>query len=212
MKKEIWLIRHGESEANAGFKSSNPETVSLTQKGHEQAKKVSEAIPEAPDQIVYSPFIRTQETAKPTIERFPSVKVGEWPIHEFTYLSPASCKDTTASQRRPMAEKYWKRNDPTYIHGEGAESFADLLVRTENAFQRMKEVEDQFVLVFGHGQFMRTLLLSLLLNSFTPTPKLMRKLYLFNEVFKIPNCGIIKLRFDDQQPFISGLITDHLKN
>ncbi|MCP4139464.1 MAG: phosphoglycerate mutase family protein [Chloroflexi bacterium] len=211
MKKEIWLIRHGQSEANAGLKSSDPAAVPLTPKGQEQAKKVSLTIPKTPDQILYSPFIRTQETAKPTLERFPSVAVKEWPIQEFTYLSPALCKDMTALERRPMREKYWERNDPNYIHGEGAESFADLLGRTKDAFDRMKELQSEFVLVFGHGQFMRTLLLSLLLNSFSPTPELMRKLYLFNDVFKIPNCAMIKMTFHDQQAFFSGLITDHLE-
>lgn len=210
MKKEIWLIRHGESEANAGLESSNPATIPLTKKGHKQAEKVCKIIPEAPSKIIVSPYTRAKQTAQLAIERFSSAEVVEWPIQEFTYLSSAACKNTTSAQRRPMTKKYWETNDPFYVHGEGAESFADLLNRTQDAFERIKEIERGFVLVFGHGQFMRTLLLSLLLDTFDPTPALMYKLSLYNKVFKIPNCGILKMKFDNQQPFVSGLITHHL--
>jgi hypothetical protein len=34
---------------------------------------------------------------------------------------------------------------------------------------------------------------------------MMQKFALFNEVYKIPNCGIFKMQFHDQEPFISGL-------
>ena len=34
-------------------------------------------------------YLRTQQTAQPTIERFPEVPVAVWPIQEFTYLEPS---------------------------------------------------------------------------------------------------------------------------
>jgi hypothetical protein len=55
------------------------------------------------------------------------------------------------------------------------------------------------------------LILLLLLNSFKPTQTLMHKLSLYNKVFKIQNGGIIKMKFHNQQAFLSGLITDHLE-
>ena len=44
---------------------------------------------ETPSLIVTSLFLRTQQTAAPTIERFPDVPVEVWPIEEFTYLQPS---------------------------------------------------------------------------------------------------------------------------
>ena len=212
MDKEIWLIRHGESEANAGLRSSDPATVPLTKTGYEQAERVSKYVVEEPTLIVCSPFLRTKQTAQPTITRYPNVNIVEWPIQEFTYLSPIACQNTTATERRPISKEYWAKNDPFYVHGEGAESISDLLIRVENTFDRIKKLENEFTLIFGHGQFIRTLLLSLMLGTFEPTQALMHKLSLYNKVFKIPNCAILKIKFHDRQPFISGLITNHLED
>lgn len=205
--KEVWFIRHAESEANAGFVSSDPGTIPLTEKGCQQAITVSKIIPEAPSLIIVSPYIRTQQTAQLTLRRFPRMENQKWDIQEFTFLSPEVCRNTTASQRRPWVEEYWKRNDPFYCHGEGAESFADLLLRVQDTFHRIEKIEKGFVLMFSHGQFMRAFLLSLLVRSVEPTPDLMQKFESFTKTLEIPNCGIIKLRFDNNEPFISGVYT-----
>lgn len=205
--KEIWFIRHAESEANAGFVSSDPGAIPLTEKGRQQAIAVSKIIPETPSLIVDSPYIRTQQTAQPTLRRFPQVENQKWNIQEFTFLSPEVCRNTTASQRRPWVKEYWERNDPFYCHSEGAESFADLLLRVQDIFRRIENIESGYVLIFSHGQFMRASLLSLLVKSFEPTPDLMQKFELFTRTLEIPNCGIIKLRFDNNEPFVSGVFT-----
>jgi broad specificity phosphatase PhoE len=205
--KEVWFIRHAESEANAGFVSSDPGTIPLTEKGHQQVIAVSEIIPEPPSLIVVSPYIRTQQTAHPTMKRFSQVESQEWSIQEFTFLSPVRCRNTTASQRRPWVDEYWKRNDPFYRHGDGAESFADLLLRVQDTFRGIEKLEDGYVLIFSHGQFIRAFLLSLLVKSFEPTPNLMQKFEFFTRTLGIPNCGIVKLRFDNNEPFMSGVFT-----
>jgi hypothetical protein len=40
----------------------------------------------------------------------------------------------------------------------------------------------------------------------------MQKFSLFNQLYEIPNCGILKMRFRGQEPFISGLISDHVQD
>ena len=209
--KEIWFVRHAESEANAGFVSSDPGAIPLTEKGRQQAIAVNKIIPAPPSLIVFSPYIRTQQTAQPTLERFSQVKNQKWNIQEFTFLSPTVCRNTTASQRRPWVEEYWKRNDPFYRHGEGAESFADLLIRVQDAFRRIEKEEGDFVLIFSHGQFMRAFLLSLLVKSFEPTSELMKKFEFFTQTLEIPNCGIIKLLFDNNEPFVSGVYSQSIQ-
>src|SRR5512141_1047072 len=97
--KEVWLIRHGESEANAGLVTSMPELIPLTEKGHRQAVKVSTIILATPALIVFSPYLRTQQTARPTLERFPQVECQEWNIQEFSFLSTTLCQNTTRLER-----------------------------------------------------------------------------------------------------------------
>src|SRR5262245_8811627 len=92
--KNVWLIRHAESEGNAGLVTSQPDTIPLTRKGGEQALRLANSFTQAPTLIVTSPFIRTQQSAKPTIERFPAVRREQWQVQEFTHLSPARYRDT----------------------------------------------------------------------------------------------------------------------
>lgn len=209
---EVWFIRHGESAANAGFASSDPALIPLTEKGWQQAVKVSEIIPTDPDLIVYSSYLRAEQTAQPTIKRFPHVECQQWNIQEFTYLSRALCENTTSMQRRPMVQEYWKRNDPFYVHGDGAESFAQFHRRVQDTYGRLAEMDRNLILIFGHGQFMRLMLVSLVLRSFEPTPGLMEKFALFSKLYEIPNCGIFKVRFHDREAFVSGLTSNHLQD
>jgi broad specificity phosphatase PhoE len=63
--KEIWLIRHAESAANAGAVTSSPETIPLTEKGLQQARRVAAWFDKQPDIIAVSRYMRTQQTATP---------------------------------------------------------------------------------------------------------------------------------------------------
>lgn len=157
----IRLIRHGESEANAGLPTEAPSTIPLTAKGHEQALALAQKFTDAPGLIVVSSFIRTQQTAQPLIARFPSVPVVEWPVHEFTYLNPELYRGTTETQRGEFARDYWLRCDPHWNDGDGAESFADLISRIDDTLGRLQREEKASIAVFTHGYFIKALLLRL---------------------------------------------------
>jgi broad specificity phosphatase PhoE len=88
------FIRHGQSTGNAGVPCTDLATIELTEKGWNQARQVAMEWTEKPSLIVTSPFLRTQQTAAPTIERFPDVPVQVWPIEEFTYLQPSRWNGT----------------------------------------------------------------------------------------------------------------------
>jgi len=68
--KQIWFIRHAESEANAGLPTSDPASIALTAKGFEQAKLVSELIDIEPGLVIMSSYIRTQQTAEPFLKKY----------------------------------------------------------------------------------------------------------------------------------------------
>jgi broad specificity phosphatase PhoE len=206
----VWLIRHGESEANAGLPTAEPENIKLTQKGHQQAQQVALFFNEQPSLIVTSPFYRTKQTAQPTIERFSSIPQAEWQIQEFNYLATARRKNTTLAQRIPMAEEYWLRCDPFYVDGAGAESFAQMMNRVHSLQKQIKQLKDEFVVVFSHGMFMRIFLWSLLTNSVEDSAQNMRQCRILLDILEIPNGAILPLQIQKSEIWIGKLITSHL--
>lgn len=150
------FIRHGESTGNIGLPSPDLTRIELTELGHDQARGVAAGWAEAPTLIVTSPFLRTRQTAAPTIERFPDVPVEVWPIEEFTYLQPARWNGSSRADRLPFLERFWNAADPHYCDGEGAESFATLLQRADAALARLAALpDDALVYAFSHGQFIQ---------------------------------------------------------
>lgn len=150
------FIRHGQSTGNAGMPCHDLATIELTEKGWDQARRVAADWTETPSLVVTSPFLRTQQTAAPTIERFPDVPVEVWPIEEFTYLQPSRWNGTLAVDRAPHLVRYWGEADPAYCDGEGAESFGALLRRAEAALGRLTALPlPGPVYVFSHGQYIQ---------------------------------------------------------
>lgn len=154
--KNVRLIRHGESAANAGEPTRDHASIPLTAKGLEQARMVAQSITSPPGLILASPFLRAQATALATTAIYPDAAFETWPVHEFTYLAPARCVDTTLAERRGWVEAYWERADPAFSDGEGAESFIDLVTRVQAFLKRLAEQPATDIVVFSHGQVMNT--------------------------------------------------------
>jgi broad specificity phosphatase PhoE len=138
VRKTIWLIRHGESAANAGLPTLSAESIPLTERGHGQAQRVAGSFSGDPSLIVTSPFLRARQTALPTIERFPLSQVEQRPVQEFTYLHLGDRGETTANDRRPLVEEYWKRGDVEHCDGDQAESFVSFIQRVEHTIRDIK--------------------------------------------------------------------------
>ena len=160
MCKNIILVRHGESDSNAGLPTYDHEKIPLTEKGKAQAEAVAGHIPFIPDLIITSPFSRARSTADPTVLRFATAGLEVWPeVREFTYLSPATCAGTTSADRKPRVDAYWSASDPDYVDGEGAESFRQFMERVGVTLQKLNDLTVNNVVIFSHAQFIRALLL-----------------------------------------------------
>jgi 2,3-bisphosphoglycerate-dependent phosphoglycerate mutase len=149
------LIRHAESEGNIGMPTDTPAGIRLTEKGHRQAAEYAAGVEAAPDLIVVSPFLRTQQTAAPLMVRFPEVPVEIWPVQEFTYLNPVEYAGTTQDQRGEVAKAYWARCDEHWNDGGGAESFVDFIGRIDETWRRLQSTRVRRIAVFTHGYFMK---------------------------------------------------------
>lgn len=190
----VWLIRHGESESNTGLPAGEPGASPLTEVGRRQAREIAESLAEPPRLIVTSPYLRARQTALPTIERFPDVVCEEWPVQEFTFLGELHGQVTTTADRRPLTEAYWERADPQHAVN-GAESFADLLTRTQEFLARLGEREPGPIAVFTHGLFIRAVMWSLLTGTTTADSEAMRGFRRFADTYLVPNGSITEMRY-----------------
>lgn len=149
----LWLARHGQSTVNAGAQSDMD--APLTELGWQQASDLAATVDRQPDLVITSPLLRARQTAAPLLQRWPDTPQETWPIQEFVYLSPARCAGSTVQTRRPWVAQYWESADPAYADGADAESFAAFIARVQAFEQRLRQLAPGFVLVVGHGQFLR---------------------------------------------------------
>ena len=156
--KRIWLVRHAESQANSGMRTSDPAEILLTPAGHVQAQKLATQFLEPPNLIVMSPFVRAKQTAQPLIKKYENIPYEEWDVHEFTYLAPSKCQKTTTHDRLPMVRKYWEANDPLYCDGVGAESFVAFIECVRLIVSRLRSRKEKFIAMFSHQQFILAVL------------------------------------------------------
>lgn len=187
------LIRHGESEANAGLRTKSPSCIQLTKLGHRQARDLADSFTDAPELIVVSPFVRTQQTAAPLIARFPQVPVETWDVHEYTYLNAQKYAGTTELDRGVFARDYWDRCDPHWEDGGGAESFAGLVRRIDAAMAKLRQHAGRHVAVFTHGYFIKALRLRQEFPNHEADATMMATFRDSRKNEHLPNTGIVRL-------------------
>lgn len=155
----IYLIRHAQSLANIGGKTTDSTSIPITEQGWQQAHALIEQFPRV-EKIIVSPYLRTQQTAQPLLQKH-GLTAEVWPIHEFTYLSGRKFANTTVAERKPFVDDYWNNADPHYCDGDDAESFAGFYQRTADAISRLEQWQQQHaeqnLLVFTHGRFLQML-------------------------------------------------------
>lgn len=197
--KTIQFIRHGESQSNAGQATIDDATIALTDLGWQQARTVAETINQKPDLIIYSKFLRTQQTAAPLIKKFPNVPVKILPLHEFTYLSPAACAGTTPNQRKNWVVDYWEQAGPAFIHGPGAESFNQFVLRIDRCLQCIEFCEAQNIFVFTHGHVLRAIWQILAGYQFSSFDEQMHHFHHNMGLLPVPNTCLFKAVFQKNQ-------------
>jgi len=62
--------------------------------------------------------------------------------------------NTTVGQRKSWVEQYWANADPSYLDGEGTESFLEFVGRARSFLDRLATHQAQDILVFSHEQFL----------------------------------------------------------
>jgi 2,3-bisphosphoglycerate-dependent phosphoglycerate mutase len=222
-KRESWgdmhkffLIRHGESQSNAGLATADPGDVELTPRGHEQARQIAAFLKEytALNLIVTSAYLRTKQTAAPTKAIFHATSMEEWEVQEFTYLSSAYLGYSTSNDRRPLVDAYWEQCNPSYTDGRGSESFKVFIGRVEGFIRQLKNRREN-IAIFSHEQFLAAVLWVLQKRPTVITSDTMQDFRDFFNRNRIPNGAIVEITVrrgqDSQDVWIHKQIKEHLE-
>ncbi|VTS07195.1 histidine phosphatase family protein [Tuwongella immobilis] len=204
----IWLIRHGESQSNAGLITGPNATVELTPTGQLQAEQIAAHWHEPPDRIVISPYRRTRQTAAPLIAKFPHVPVIEAAVYEFALLNSQQFAGVLPRDRYPLVQAYWQHANPHASHGEDSESFAHFAQRAQ-AFLTLAESWTGTTAVFTHEQFSRMVLLSIL-DPAPPTTQRMRQFLRHKAAVHLPNGMLLPIQKSAQHWLAGPIHTQHL--
>ena len=149
----FYLVRHGESEANAARRFAGQSDSPLTARGRRQAKTVAKELAKVKfDKVVSSDLSRTRDTAE-IIARAQGVPVEIVP--ELREIDVGDRTGQTFDEVAGLPE--WKENG--FVAWPGGETLDQVLARTLAAIDRLAgENPGRTILVVGHGGVNRILL------------------------------------------------------
>jgi probable phosphoglycerate mutase len=189
--KVIYLVRHGESETNAGTVYLGPDS-SLTERGKIQAETIAERAANLDvDVIISSTMLRAQQTADAIARRTGKPVEYSDLLRERSHPSSHTGKPKTDPEPlRYEREFFEKLHDPSWRF-EDAENFPDLSARANNALRYLAERPEEHILVTTHGLFMRILLGRALFGD-QLTGEIGER---FVKTLMTENCGLTVLRY-----------------
>lgn len=195
--KTVWLVRHGQSEANAGGISRPERDIRLSPQGRQQAEEAAARLP-AGSRVFVSEMRRTHETAAPYCLRHGLRPEVQPLLNEFSCLSIDLIRGMDGAARRPLAQAYWQRADIRERTGPGADTFAEFDKRVTAFLAQWPELPDHCIL-FGHGIWIG-LLAWKLLGFPANSGKDMAAFRRFQTALPMPNAGIWQLSGNGTMP------------
>jgi broad specificity phosphatase PhoE len=194
--KKVFIIRHAESESNAGLHIEDTHIARLTETGKKQAEDLVEIL-DKPDRVIVSKYIRTQLTAFPLLQKYSDTEVHFWlDIHEFEPHDKDKSKEVPEDLKEKFYLSYWEKNDPLYRTTENSENFKEALDRVLKSINKLKNIPDGINYVFSHGIIIKIFLfiqdnLNLFKNKNELDYKeIMSEFLKFNLSFKTKNTGV----------------------
>lgn len=159
--KKFYLIRHAQSESNAGLAVKPNHLIALTALGERQAAALSDwlcrHVP-TPNQVFVSSYVRTRQTAKPYLDKIGQTAVQIDALREFNYLDYEHIKTLNFTQIVAMADEFWVRADKSYTDSPATDSFADLVKRVKAVRDEFERLPTGEYVVFTHGMWLGMLM------------------------------------------------------
>lgn len=198
--KNIHLVRHAQSHANAGGHAMPNADIPITALGQEQAKQVAdwllETLGDDIASISVSEYLRTQQTAQYLLEKTgfqPTIIEG---LQEFNYLNFADIEHKTSSEIRDLADNYWLTFEPDTLDEKGAENFNQFVARVKQVQAYFDNLPDGNHVVFTHGLWI-SMLIWLMLGQPTDNNIAMQKYRQFEMAIRPKNCDVWQLTLSD---------------
>jgi broad specificity phosphatase PhoE len=154
----IYLVRHGQSQANAGGVTLDNSGVPLTPLGELQARTIAALLPPTTQTIWSSPFKRTLDTAAPYCARIGRNAATHDDLREFETVDTVQLRGSTFEEREAVVVAYWMRSDPDHRAGPAAETFREFHERVLRARLEFLPALADGTVIFGHGMWMALLL------------------------------------------------------
>lgn len=154
----LLLVRHGETDWNAGRRIQGQLNVPLNAQGHRQAKQLACYLKGEPIAAIYaSDLLRAWETAR-YVAQATSVPVTREPrLREIHFGEWQGLTFEEAQRRDPEAAARWLA-DPVRCRPPGGETFAELAARVADCLEEICDRPDGTVLVVSHGGTIRAAL------------------------------------------------------
>ncbi|MDO4643675.1 MAG: histidine phosphatase family protein [Cardiobacteriaceae bacterium] len=214
--KQIYLVRHGQSESNAGGAAKPNAIIPLTALGQTQAEEVADwLITRLGNNIAsigVSEYQRTHETAQPF-----AVRTGLTPriisnLHEFNYLSFPLIDGLPFHERVQRAKDFWQNADTTTLDGDDSECFRHFVARVADVRQQFAALPDGNHVFFTHGLWL-SMLIWQLLSLPTNDASTMLQFRFFAKAIHIRNCEVFLLTLSQHAPpSISKVYTQQATN
>ena len=185
--KQLYLIRHAQSLANAGGKSQPDRDIPLSEEGNKQSQTLIERLPR-PVSVFTSEFLRTQQTASPYLTYHQCTAQYLPCLNEFSYLPFTQIEGLTAEQRRPISQQFWQKSDPHLQLSPEVDSFMQFNERISSFLDFAEQAEDQTI-CFTHGIWL-SLLIWRLLGFSANNPASMQQFYQWQKTLPMENTAI----------------------
>ncbi|MFT4189988.1 MAG: histidine phosphatase family protein [Comamonas sp.] len=196
---DIILIRHGETDWNREFRFQGHSDVPLNGVGHEQARRLVEALRDEPiTHVVSSDLTRTQQTAAPLLRSrgLTLTALPQWREQAFGDFEGQRLAELP--QQYPEIWAQWRRHDPDFRLPGASESRRHFQARAVRALFDQVHAHEALareqpggvgrLVVFTHGG-----LLDMLYRAATGASLQGPRVAL------IPNAGINRLRVSGQR-------------
>ncbi len=162
-KKELILIRHGETEWNKNKRYQGQEDVDLNDTGREQARRAAEFISgEDVDRVCSSDLSRARDTAA-AIARRRQLEIRQYPgLREIDFGHWEGKNYETITEEYGDRFKNWLE-DPGEVSPPEGEDMYEFMDRVSQAFAEiLNEDGDEKIAVVAHGGTLRIYLIHLL--------------------------------------------------
>jgi probable phosphoglycerate mutase len=190
--KDIYLVRHAESEGNIGLHFQGHHT-SLTERGRAQAAHVAQRAKHIEiHALISSPMVRARDTAE-VIASASGIPVEESDIFA-ERRRPTRIVGTVMDDADAVAlNAEWTESlFAAGVRVEDGENYDDIALRTQVALKHLQNHQKDSILVVSHGFFMCALL-ARVIHGDTLTPALLRDVF---TAFHVSNTGISVLSYD----------------